>query len=233
MKSEFKKLKEIKLSDADKRELFERISLSIAEKEGKAQFKYPTPSPFYKFSYFINSHHLKVASFAVLILFFSSATAFASLDTLPGDLLYSVKTNVVERIPMLVYRSPEQKAQYNSQKIEKRIHEFEKLAEKGKLTEKNTGTIEENIHKNFSEFDENVQEIKKQKSEYRKAVVQKFRIENESEAEEEVEHELQNNLEKHTEKIKEIRARERGHNRKALEQVLERTERPEPNEIEF
>ena len=205
---ELKKLKEITLSDSEKRNLFERISNSIQKEDPDTKLNYATPSPFFRFSFLLESRYVKVGIMAVLLLSLTSATAFASLDTLPGDLLYGVKTNLVEKIPTIIHRNPERRAKDNSKFIEKRIDEFEKLAEKGRLTEENTKKIEKNINKNLGNFDQNIREIKKRRVE--------------KEDKNYLEKDLESRLEKRTEKIKKIRENEEVSNKRALQSVFER-----------
>lgn len=217
---EFKKLKEITLSDSEKRSLFERISTSIKKESSDTKLKYSTPSPFFRFSFLLESRYVKVGILAGLILSLTSATAFASLDTLPGDLLYGVKTNVVEKIPAVFHRSAESKAKDNSRKIERRVDEFEKLAEKGRLNKKNTKKLEKDIQKNLGDFDENIREIKNKKAELRKENYEKEFLETE----------LESKLQRHSEKIEKIREQikkeensyESDSTKDALESVLER-----------
>jgi hypothetical protein len=205
---ELKKLKEIKLSISEKRNLFDRISSSISKEDLDVKLSYPIPSPFFRFSFLFQNKHLQVGILAIFVLSITSATAFASLNSLPGDLLYDVKTNIVEKIPNLFYVSSESKAKDSYEKIDKRIHEFEKLAEIGRLTEKNKEIVEEKIDQNFNDFDKNVRKIKNKE---KKITEEKNYLESE----------LETTLEKHTEKIRKIRENKE-EDRRALQSVLER-----------
>src|SRR3989344_2489318 len=128
MMNKFKKLKRIKLSDTEKKDLFSRISETIERDDPNTKLTYPILSPFFK------RRHFKMAFlYSFLILFIGSATAFASLESLPGDFLYGVKTDVIEKIPSFLFTSPKERAKDNSQKVETRLKELEVLAEKGKL----------------------------------------------------------------------------------------------------
>lgn len=232
---ELKKLKELKLSDTEKKDLFNRISASIRESGGDVKFNYPIPSPFFRFTYIFESRFVKAGLMAMFILSLSGATAFASLNTLPGDLLYGVKTKVVEKIPSLLAVSPESKAKYNTKKIEKRVEEFEKLAEKGRLTKEHTEKLEKDINKNLGDFDKNIKEIKNKKKEKKEEekkddseeVYSSLMQEPETETEEdeilELEEELESKLREHSEKIEKIREEDgAGPATEALESVLER-----------
>jgi hypothetical protein len=216
---ELKNLRKIKLSDTEKKDLFNRVSASIRANDSGVNFKYPVPSPFFSFAYIFESRLVKVGSMAMLILIMTSATAFASLNTLPGDLLYGVKTNVVEKIPTILHTSPEARAKDNSNKVEKRIEEFEKLAERGRLNEENTKKLEKNITKNLGDFDENIREIKNKKLD--NAGEGRARLFS-TDSKEPLEAELESKLERHSEKIQKIRESDGDSTRHALESVLER-----------
>src|SRR3989338_8995568 len=207
---ELKILKQIKLSDPEKKELFNRVQ----EKAGISPKSPYTSKPgyFYEFSFLVHNKYAKVAILACLILFLTSATAYASLDTLPGDLLYPVKTKFVEKVADLITFSSEGQAKRDTQKIKRRIEEFEKLAEKGKVTENNTKSLEKNINENLDDFDHNLKEIKNRK---------KDKKEENTEMEDNLEIELESDLEEHAEKIIEIRKNEKVKDKKALESVLE------------
>jgi len=207
--NEFKKLKRIKLSDYEKRSLFNRVLNSIKKDREDVRLHYPVLSPFFRFSFLLENKRVPVFVVSIFAVFLISTTVFASMNTLPGDLLYAVKTNVVEKISDFAYITPESQAENNLKKIEKRIDEFEKLAEKGKLTEENTKKLEKNIDKNFIDFDHNVGKIKKDTEE------NKNRLEKT----------LESRLQKHTEEIKKIREEKRVPNERALQSVLERAEK--------
>ncbi len=208
---ELKILNQIKLTDPEKRELLARVS----RKAGiPGEFALSIPTPFFNFSYLFQSSHLRVGILAVLLFAMSSATAYASLDSLPGDLLYGVKTKVVERVADLAAFTPTRRAKRNSVKIEKRIKEFEALEAKGRLTAENSARLEKDINKNFTEFDHRVKEMKEE--------VTKMETEHEIEAE------LRINLEGHADKIEKIREKENGKNQRALESVIERVKENRP-----
>ncbi|MFA6520300.1 MAG: DUF5667 domain-containing protein [Candidatus Paceibacterota bacterium] len=210
---ELKKLKDIKLSDLEKKELFKRISNTILKKDSDTKLSYSIPSPFFSFS--IRSSFLKVGFSAIFLLSITSATAFASLDALPGDVLYGVKTNFVEKIPNFIYFTPESRAEYSFKKIENRVDEFERLSAKGKLTKEKTERIEKDLNKNFNDFDENIRQIRERAKDNNNI--------------NRLEGELEVSLEQHSEKIKKIREKEREENKQALESVIERVRNRKEN----
>ncbi len=222
--NEFKKLKNMKLSDQEKKDLFNRILNTIKKDDENVKINYPISSPFFRFSFLLKNKQSFVLVFSVFVVFLITTTVFASLDALPGDLLYAIKTNVVEKIPDFVYKSPAKRAENNINKIEKRITEFEKLAEKGRLTEENTKKIEENINNNLSDFDQNVKKIKKGEED-------KKGNDGGNTIEKDLEKTLELNLQKHSEKIKNIREDDKVPNKRALESIIERAGSPDsPND---
>lgn len=75
-----------------------------------------------------------VSALAILILF--SGTTYASMQSLPGDLLYGPKVNVIEPLELLLKVDPVAQREYNISLLEKRVAEMEKLKEKNRLDEK-------------------------------------------------------------------------------------------------
>jgi hypothetical protein len=209
--NKLKKLKNLKLTDREKRELFARVKSSINKlpDSGEAHFEYPVPSPFYRYAFFPHTAFMKAGVLALLVLSFSGATAYASLGSLPGDLLYGVKINVVEKVSKIAAFTPEGRARVETVRIERRIAEFEALAEKGELTEEHTKVIEKNIDQRLKNFDRNVSVLKERTGK------DKERIHEEKE--------LDEKLERHAEKIFRIRE-EKTKDKHALEAVLQRVE---------
>ncbi|MDP9249655.1 MAG: hypothetical protein M3M85_04085 [bacterium] len=206
-----KKLKNLKLTDFEKRQLFTRVQSSIKKlpDSGDVNLRYPVPSPFFRFAFLPHTAFMKVGVLALLILTLSGATAYASLGSLPGDLLYGVKVNVVEKVSKLAALSPESRARAETEHIERRIAEFEILAGKGKLTEARTRVIEENIDERLKDFDRSVLDIKEKSGNDKKQTRE--------------EKDLDSKLEKHAENIIKIREG-RSPDKRALEAVLERVE---------
>ncbi len=90
---------------------------------------------------------------ASLILVLSAGTlAYASEAALPGDLLYSVKTKLVEPILDKVNIAPEKKIVWEEEKIERRIAEAKALVVEDKLDEKKSRELEKKIEKSSAAF---------------------------------------------------------------------------------
>lgn len=209
-----KKLQQIKLTDLEKRDLFGHILLKIGITPLNPKTNFPTPSPFYKFTFLLQMKYMKVGISTFLILLFSSTTVFASLGALPGDLLYGIKINITEKVPYFISFSSENRAKINSNNIDKRMLEFEKLADKGRLTKENTKTIENSIDQNLGRFDKNVQKIKQK---------------NNNKIKNNLEVDLESKIKKHVEKLKKIEGGVGTPESGVFNPVLNRVSRPKEN----
>jgi hypothetical protein len=204
---ELKILKEIKLSDSEKKSIFLNVMDKVGQLPEKKKIDAPTPSPFYKFSFLSNMKYGRIGATVFLLLFLISSTTFASFDALPGDLLYGIKTGVVEKLSDLTAFSVQDKAKRNSVKIDTRIKELESLAEKGRLTEEKVGKLEKNIKENLEDFDRNLNKIDQKDARERDVLKDG----------------LQKNIKEHTEKIKKIRDDDKVDNKHNIDAVLEKT----------
>ena len=72
------------------------------------------------------------AFLSILLVICGSAATFAAEKSLPGELLYAVKTDVNEPMRGLFSFSQEAKAEWHTRLVERRLEEAEKLIEKGK-----------------------------------------------------------------------------------------------------
>ena len=128
-------LKQIKLTQAEKLYILNKALVA------------PIESPYKKF--------LKVLVPVCLTIIISfTSTMYASASALPGDLLYPIKTKVVE--PMLDFvnksKSPEKQVAWQEEKIVRRIEEAESLAIKDKLDGKRADKLEQSVKKSSEDF---------------------------------------------------------------------------------
>ncbi len=123
------------------------IRLSQSEKEKMLQkiFSAPIKSP-YVFP--IRTFGLV----ACLVLVMSVGVLQVSGNSLPGDILYPIKTKIVEPFVGASHRSSEEKIVWEEAKIDRRIAEAEKLVEKDKLDDKKFKKLEESIKKSSQSF---------------------------------------------------------------------------------
>jgi len=78
---------------------------------------------------------VRYATIPLIAIFLISGVTVVSADTLPGDLLYPVKTELYEPIRGLTYFSNEQKLAYQESLAEKRLSEMVELGTEGRLDE--------------------------------------------------------------------------------------------------
>lgn len=83
------------------------------------------------FSYTLWSRVVVAATFVFVV---SGTTGYASLESVPGDLLYGVKTNVVEEAIGVLQLTPESRLRYSTHLLEERYGELRELREEEALT---------------------------------------------------------------------------------------------------
>jgi ABC-type multidrug transport system fused ATPase/permease subunit len=121
-------LRSIRLSSAERSAM--RSALIGAMQ--KSRIRQPILSPW---SRFFEAKRLQAAFLlAVIIIGYGSSATLAAEGALPGDMLYPVKTRVVEPLARLVAaRSPVAKATFETRLLEKRLEEAETLETGKKL----------------------------------------------------------------------------------------------------
>lgn len=143
------KLKEPILSTKEKYFL----RLSLLQKIGRSGVKTERPEPvFSSFSFWVSltrgpSFRVALASFLIIIM--SGGTiVFAAEKSLPGEILYPIKTNINENVVRIISTNSQlSKAQFEAQILEKRLIEAEKLETKELLKEPLKEKIREEISK--------------------------------------------------------------------------------------
>ncbi|OHB10938.1 MAG: hypothetical protein A3G05_02255 [Candidatus Zambryskibacteria bacterium RIFCSPLOWO2_12_FULL_45_14] len=143
-------LKNIRLTEAEKTRILERV------------FSTPIESPYMK--------RTPVFAFVYsLILIISiSGITYASDFSLPGDTLYPIKVSVVEPFLDVVNSSAEDKIVWETEKVERRIVEAEKLADIDELDDERTAELERKIEQSSRAFAEAVEKANGDRSEVRK-----------------------------------------------------------------
>lgn len=82
---------------------------------------------------FIRQHPMPIAALALALLL-GGGTSAAAAQSLPGDTLYPIKTEINEEVRNWFTFSDEKKAAYQAELAERRNEEIEKLRKKGRLT---------------------------------------------------------------------------------------------------
>ena len=188
-------LKKIRMTDAEKSRIFETV-LST-----------PIKSPYMKkvsMFAFVYSHNVKMIIATSLIAVISlGGVTYASDSSLPGDLLYPIKTRVVETTLDVVNQSSEKKIVWEEEKVSRRIIEAEKLAENDELDDERSEELERKIEESSRAFAKAVDEANGGKAPSRK---EEFRKKFESKVvEESLETDLDDNKSENKSKVERLR----------------------------
>ncbi len=105
-------------------------------------FAKPTPSPF-SFEFFVRRHSVFAA--AVLVFFLSGTTSVFADKSLPGDVLYPVKTSVNEKVLGWFATSQESRAEWQLSLADRRLQEMQELSKSEKITSDVRDALEEKI----------------------------------------------------------------------------------------
>lgn len=126
-----KEIKNIKMTSVEKKRMFESVLHSYSSQNQSA---IRSPWSTYFFTFRLPKNHFAYYMIAPLfILVISGGIVFASEDSLPSDILYPVKVNIVEPTRGALSVSPKAKAKYQSSLATERMIEAETLAKAGKL----------------------------------------------------------------------------------------------------
>lgn len=98
----------------------------------------------------------------LLIIAVSGGVSFASGSALPGEPLYPVKINFNEEVRSMLTFSTEAKADFETQRLNKRIEEAEELAIKGKLDSKIRAQIESSFEDHSEQINKEIQKLEAQ-----------------------------------------------------------------------
>lgn len=141
--NELKNLKDMKLDENAKLRIKSSLDMHIATYVPKK-----ITSPYHH--YFHYSYKMAFVSL-VLVLSISLGTAYASQSSLPGDMLYQVKTDITEPIIKLTKKTKKDKESFDLYLADKRIKEIEELVKEGTITE-------DKLEKNLALFEKHLDE---------------------------------------------------------------------------
>lgn len=99
---------------------------------------------------------VRLASFAMVCVLLGSVgggVAYAAEDALPGDALYSFKTNISEPLRERLHFSREGKARFAAHRIHRRLGEVQKLYELKELTPQHLERIQEHMQHHMERMD--------------------------------------------------------------------------------
>ncbi|HBU06956.1 MAG TPA: hypothetical protein DEB09_02640 [Candidatus Magasanikbacteria bacterium] len=129
----FKQLRQLKLTPEEKDKSLDFILARTGLVRNSAELRHNTQKvPF--LILFTNHKHMIVGLLIAAILAMGGGTAAAAENSLPGDLLYPIKTQVTEEVRSALAISSEAKVAWENRRAERRLEEVEKLSSEGKLT---------------------------------------------------------------------------------------------------
>lgn len=117
----------IRLTDAERESIRARVLGMPASQAVR--------SPYVAFSHFPYSRGIAFALSLVLVVGGTGGTLYAAEGSLPGDILYGVKTGITEPIAGALAVSEEAEVRFHEDIATKRLSEAEALAEEGRLTD--------------------------------------------------------------------------------------------------
>lgn len=146
------RLKNTHLSLDAKNSIKERLSIHTKTYIPKIKTPYFTHIHF--------SYRAVIISF-VLVFSLSIGTTYASFSSLPGDVLYPIKTNFTEPMIKFTKKTKEEKEAFDLVLADTRISEIEELIKKDTITEAK-------LDANLALFEKHLDEIKRDRSEKEK-----------------------------------------------------------------
>jgi len=94
-----------------------------------------------------------------LLIASTGGVAYASESSLPGDFLYSFKVDVVEEVQGALRFTPERKAEWDAERMQRRFKEAEQLKDQGKLNSESKSKIKEEIEKHKQSFEGHMEDL--------------------------------------------------------------------------
>lgn len=158
IQKEIEQLKKISLTQDEKSKMLHNLSMY-------ADLHMPVSSPFSIFSYF-NTPLKRKLSFALasvmIAVLAGGPLAYASENSLPGDILYPIKTGVLEPVRIALARNPEKKALVETILANKRLEEAEKLEKLGRLTSDRKKYLDDKFESHVSNFNKITRDLDKE-----------------------------------------------------------------------
>ncbi len=156
MKPNLENLKEytknVSLSSGEKFDMFENIR------------NYSNNNPVRsRYSVFMKHSIAYASMFALLIG--TSATSYAAERSLPGDILYPVKTNINEEVAKTLSVTKKQKAKTNVKLVEKRMSELTEMVVKEKDSPEKIDIIVQKLEEHREELEDYIEDIEENNTE--------------------------------------------------------------------
>lgn len=133
----------------------ERVNILTAILDGE-----PMAKPEHPFVFWLKHSRLVPAIALVLIVALGTGTSLAAEGAVPGDLLYPVKIKINEPARNIVKLTPEARAHWEEEKINRRLKEAETLATREKLDEGTRSEIEALLDDHVKTFENAIGQVK-------------------------------------------------------------------------
>jgi len=139
------------LTNEERNEMRSSIRLFMSEYPVKATFRE---------RFFVREYSMPRVSFMrpalagfLIVFLVGGGASYAAADALPGDILYTVKTNVNEPLQGILANSDEEKADWNALLASRRLEEAGALALQGRLTTEARAEIETRFEELTQKFE--------------------------------------------------------------------------------
>jgi len=132
---ELRKSRKIKLKAKEKSAIRDFLRVRIV-----GDVRHISYNPFIYINLF--NHKTMLASIiAAILLLTGGGTSLAAESSVPGDILYPIKTEVNERVIEVFKRNEEKRADWSARQAERRLEEANHLLEDGRLTPANRPVV--------------------------------------------------------------------------------------------
>lgn len=170
MKKIFKILKREKMTAAEKEKLNRVVKLTMQNFPAETT----QTSAWARWSFSRSQLRLTMALASLAVIFLiSGGTALAAEQALPGDILYPVKIKVNEKIREKLSLGEEAKTKWQTEQVERRLVEMEKLAEKSQLKEKKLAEVTERYTEQTKNIENKITDLRSQGKAVRAAALEK------------------------------------------------------------
>ena len=160
--------KEVKLNEEEKASARAQLAMHVAkdgvqlteeEKQASKQnLQMFMNAPKKRSRFFHLSLHSLTAALAIVVLF-SGSLAYAAEDTVPGDMLYPVKVDIVEPIRGRFKFTPEARAKWNARRIERRLEEGQRLMSREDRFAKHLPKLQERLELHTQRLEEHLAKL--------------------------------------------------------------------------
>lgn len=148
IKQHLEKIKNITLSKKERTSLWSELHAytefkPIPRERISEMDRLPSMKPSFGFALFQKTKSMPILASLLIVSFLGGGTAFAAENAVPGDILYTVKTEINEPIRGTLALNAEAKANFEAWRAERRLNEARTLSVRSTLTEERREQLEE------------------------------------------------------------------------------------------